>query len=74
MPNFIMEKKITDVDLVTADEVFLTGTEIEVLPVTEIDGIMIGDGSIGRFTKIIKQAYKDSVRKKINYGLPLEEI
>jgi branched-subunit amino acid aminotransferase/4-amino-4-deoxychorismate lyase len=33
--------------LYTADEVFLTGTTVEVLAVVQVDGRMIGDGRPG---------------------------
>jgi branched-chain amino acid aminotransferase len=39
-----------------ADEVFLTGTAAEVIPVTEIDGRVIGDGKPGKMTvRLIKE-------------------
>jgi len=42
---------LTRYDLYTADEMFLTGTAAEVIPVTKIDGRSIGDGTPGPVTR-----------------------
>ena len=47
-----------------ADEMFLTGTAIEITPVREIDGEPIGNGKRGALTEKIQQAYFDIVRGK----------
>ncbi|MCK4459615.1 MAG: aminotransferase class IV, partial [Methanosarcinales archaeon] len=44
-------------DIYTADEVFVTGTAAEVAPITEIDGRVIGDGSVGSITKKLMQEF-----------------
>ncbi len=41
---------LTRYDLYTADEVFLTGTAVGLVPVTEIDGRCIGSGTCGPIT------------------------
>src|SRR5919198_999586 len=38
-------------DLMTADELFFSGTAVEVTPVREVDGTVIGDGKPGPITK-----------------------
>lgn len=48
-------------DLLGADEVFLTGTAIEIVPVAEVDGRKIGRGQAGPVTKRIRQAYSEIV-------------
>ncbi|HXT21142.1 MAG TPA: D-amino acid aminotransferase [Thermoanaerobaculia bacterium] len=45
------------VDLYAADEVFLTGTTTEVLPVVAVDGRRIGDGTPGPVTRKLREAY-----------------
>jgi branched-chain amino acid aminotransferase len=40
----VEEREITPFELITADEVFVTGTGAEILPVTKIAGRTIGDG------------------------------
>lgn len=43
--------------LLLADEVFLTGTAAEITPVREVDQRKIGDGRVGRITRILQQRY-----------------
>jgi D-alanine transaminase len=43
------------------DELFITGTSIDVLPVTIVDGRPIGPGRPGPVTKRLRQAYLDFV-------------
>ena len=45
-----------------ADEVFLTGTAAEVLPVRELDGRLIGSGKRGPLTERLQSIYFDQVR------------
>lgn len=49
-------------DLYTADEIFLTGTGAEVVPVTKIDGRVIGAGVCGSITRRVMQTYMQHVR------------
>lgn len=49
-------------EVLNADEMFLTGTAIEITPVREIDGKLIGNGGRGPITEKIQQAYFDIVR------------
>jgi branched-chain amino acid aminotransferase len=48
-----------------ADEMFLTGTAIEITPVSELDGQPIGHGGRGPITAKIQQAYFDAVRGRL---------
>ena len=45
-----------------ADEVFLAGTAVEVTPVTSVDRIAVGDGTPGRVTRAIQDAFFAIVR------------
>ena len=45
-------------ELYGADEVFLTGTTTEVLPIVTIDGKRIADGRVGPFTKRLADALR----------------
>ncbi|MDP3919675.1 MAG: branched-chain-amino-acid transaminase [Candidatus Omnitrophota bacterium] len=61
---------ITRHDLFNADEVFLTGTAAEVIPVVEIDGRKIGAGKPGKMTNILlgdfhRLTKKDGVRYRL---------
>jgi branched-chain amino acid aminotransferase len=52
---------LTKHDLYTADEMFLTGTAAEVIPVTKIDGRIVGDGKPGPVTRQLMRAYHELV-------------
>jgi branched-chain amino acid aminotransferase len=51
------ERLFTTFDLYTADEVFLTGTAAEVIPVVKIDARPIGQGTPGTQTKQLINAF-----------------
>lgn len=52
-------------DLLHADECFITNSTIEVMPVTAIDGSVIGDGRPGALTRTLMQAYHHEVRRHV---------
>lgn len=58
----VQERAMTLGDLYTADEVFLTGTGAEIVPVGEIDGRKISQGKVGKVTARISEAYQACVR------------
>ncbi|MGF1677769.1 MAG: branched-chain-amino-acid transaminase [Candidatus Methylacidiphilales bacterium] len=47
----LKEQPLTRYDLFVADEMFLTGTGAEVIPVVNVDGRVIGDGQPGEITR-----------------------
>ena len=55
----VAEPNLTRYDLYNADEVFITGTAAEVVPVVKIDGRQIGSGKPGKLTKNLIKAYQD---------------
>ena len=57
----VMESEMTRTQLVTADEVWMTGTAAEVVPVTLIDGRKIGNGHIGDVTNKIHERFHNVV-------------
>ncbi len=50
-------------ELYQADEVFLTNTSYEIMPVTEIDGRKIGDGLPGPVAKRVLWEFKNQIKK-----------
>jgi branched-chain amino acid aminotransferase len=56
------ERRMERHDLYIADEVFLTGTGAEVIPVTKIDGRVIGTGKPGPVTKRLIERFHEFVR------------
>lgn len=55
-------RAIERTELYDADEVFFTGTGVQVSPVTAIDGRAIGDGRPGPFTMELQRRYLRAVR------------
>lgn len=53
----VSEPNLTRYDLFNADECFLTGTGAEMIPVTKIDGRVIGTGKPGTITKQLIENY-----------------
>jgi branched-chain amino acid aminotransferase len=58
----VVERQISRVELYTADEIFFTGTAVEVQPVIEVDGRVVGDGQPGPVTKQVYDLYQRVVR------------
>lgn len=54
----VREELLTRHDLFNANEVFLTGTAAEIVPVVKIDGRVIGSGKPGPVTKKLQQAFR----------------
>jgi branched-chain amino acid aminotransferase len=54
----VHERDITPYELLNADEIFLTGTMAEVVPVVRIQGVPIGDGKPGPVTKEIIKGFQ----------------
>jgi branched-chain amino acid aminotransferase len=50
-------------ELFKADEVFMTGTTKEIIPVTSVNDCLIGDGKPGPVTMTLFKAYKEMVKK-----------
>jgi len=57
------EKSLQRHDVYVADECFITGTGAEVVPVTKIDGRVIGDGRPGAITRKLIDAFRRYIRE-----------
>ena len=58
----VVERSIDPRELYGCDELFLCGTGVEVLPVTDVGGRQVGDGRMGRVTRELRQRYFRAVR------------
>ncbi|MCK5511642.1 MAG: branched-chain-amino-acid transaminase [Thermodesulfovibrionia bacterium] len=56
----IKEGRFTRRDIYNAQEVFISNTTMEIMPVTQVDNIKIGRG-IGKITKMLFLAYREKV-------------
>jgi branched-chain amino acid aminotransferase len=57
----IVERSVARAELYLADEVFLSGTAAELVPVREIDDHPIGTGEPGEVTRVLQSAYDDAI-------------
>jgi branched-chain amino acid aminotransferase len=53
----VIERQIARTELYMAEEIFLTGTAAEIVPVINIDGHAVGNGKEGPLTKSIREMY-----------------
>jgi branched-chain amino acid aminotransferase len=58
----VVERTMDRHDIYTADECFLTGTAAEVIPVVEVDGRAIGEGTPGPVTTDLHRRFHAHVR------------
>lgn len=57
----VCERRITRDEVYIADEAFFTGTAVEITPIIEIDGRLIGKGKMGPITSCLQQLYTTAV-------------
>ena len=66
----VKEEVFTRHDLYTSDEVFLTGTAAEIVPVGKIDNRLIGEGRPGKTTrKLMEEFRKLTPKEGVRYSL-----
>jgi branched-chain amino acid aminotransferase len=61
----VIEREIDRTELYVADEVFMCGSGLEVLPITSLDRITIGAGARGPMTKQIQDVYFAAARGEL---------
>jgi len=64
----VRQGMITLYDVYSADECFLTGTAAEIVPVSRVDGRLIGDGKPGPITKRLMVRFKEVT---VTEGVPV---
>jgi branched-chain amino acid aminotransferase len=65
-------KALAPFDLFVAEELFLTSTAAGLIPVTKVDGALIGDGRPGPAFRRLDAAY-DELQRSGRYGTPVGE-
>lgn len=58
------EREFTVEEVLRADEVFLSGTTVEVTPIVEVEKKKISEGTPGEVTKKLQQLIKDEIEKE----------
>ena len=57
----VSERTVSLSEVEAAAEAFITSTTKHVLPVTEINGKQVGDGSAGKITRWLSNAYNQQI-------------
>lgn len=57
----VVERDIARAELYLADEIYLTGTAAELVPVREVDDHQIGEGEPGEVTRAVQAAFEDAL-------------
>ena len=68
----VAEESFTVADLLAADEVFLTASSIEVVPVVRVGRKKIGNGKPGPITLEMQKRYREEVARKLD--LPVDQL
>jgi branched-chain amino acid aminotransferase len=61
----VVERDVARAELYLADEVFLTGTAAELVPVREIDDHAIGEGVPGPITRELQRTFDDALHGRV---------
>ena len=61
----VIERDVEKSELYIADEVFMCGTAVEIVPVFSVDKVQVGQGAEGGVTLNIKNLYLQIVRGKV---------
>ncbi len=69
----VHERDITPYELLTSDEVFLTGTLAEIVPVVKIQGVLTGDGKPGPVTREIIRGFQ-RITQDPKEGVPVSQV
>lgn len=60
----VLEESFTIEDLIDADEVFLSSTTAEVMPIISINNVPVGNGEIGPVTRNLQKLFKDAIESE----------
>ena len=61
----VVERDIARAEMYLADEVFMSGTAAELVPVVEIDDHLIGDGVPGPITGAVQTVFMDALHGRV---------
>jgi branched-chain amino acid aminotransferase len=57
----VVERNVARAEMYLADEVFLSGTAAEIVPVREVDNHKVGVGKPGEITRVLQAAFDDAI-------------
>lgn len=58
-------RALTQADLQTADELFFSGTAVEITPIKDVDGRVVGDGTPGPITQRLQKTFFDAAHGRL---------
>lgn len=61
----VIERRVDRSELYVCDEIFFTGTAIELAPVVRVDHRPVGSGEIGPVTAALRKLYLDATRARL---------
>jgi branched-chain amino acid aminotransferase len=61
----VLVRPMTLADVETADEIFFSGTAVEITPIKEVDGRVVGDGTPGSITRRLQATFFDAVHGRL---------
>ncbi|MFD1851121.1 D-amino-acid transaminase [Oceanobacillus bengalensis] len=62
----VNEETFTVAELLRADEVFVTATKLDIIPIIKVDDTIIGDGKPGDIVRNIVEAYRHSIQELVS--------
>jgi branched-chain amino acid aminotransferase len=57
----VLERNVARAEMYLADEVFMSGTAAELVPVREVDNHQVGTGRPGEITRVLQAAFDDAI-------------
>lgn len=61
----VVERRVARSELYECDELFFTGTAVEVAPVVRVDHRPVGSGEIGPVTGVLRRLYAEAARGRL---------
>lgn len=62
----VQERLIKEEEFKKVSEIFITGSTLEVMPVTQLDSLPVGSGKPGKTTRDLRQLYKERIQEEID--------
>jgi branched-chain amino acid aminotransferase len=62
----VVERSIARSELYVCEELFFTGTAVEVAPIVSVDYRQVANGYVGRVTERLRSLYVDATRGRIS--------
>jgi branched-chain amino acid aminotransferase len=57
----VVERNVARAEMYLADELFMSGTAAEIVPVREVDNHKVGTGKPGEITRVLQAAFDDAI-------------